>query len=115
MSITQTNNINQIVLTQAEPTAIVELNDNNAIIGASREIVIGDNSVFGDGCTLTVQRFLSSNTGYTNYLFPGTETVWTITATGAGRAISFLVKTGFIKFIANNPTSSTNITIDIAR
>lgn len=114
MTIIQTNNINQLVLTSSNTFEEIELNDNNFVLSNIREFVIGANSVF-DGATLNIYRYLSDNTGYTEYLNPGTEDVLTITAAGAGRALNFSVKTGKIKFALTGASDITNVTIDLPR
>jgi hypothetical protein len=101
----------QITLNQSTPTAAIDL---SAVFEGPREFVIGDNSVF-DGAILTVQRYISSNTGWTNYVSPQTGSVVQITTTGAGRALNWLAKVGQFKFVVTGATSNTQIYIDITK
>jgi len=101
----------QITLTQADDEVEIDLTD---FIQSAREFVIGDNSEF-DGATLKIARYISDNTGYTDYVSPETGEVVEIIGSGAGYALGFLHKAGKIKFYLENAGASTDIKIDLFR
>lgn len=101
--------IYQINLTQVEDEAEIDLKE---ILQSSREFIIGQNSVFG-GAKIKIARYISENTGYTDYVSPETGEVVEITNSGAGYALGWLHKAGKFKFYLEDATETTDIKIDL--
>jgi hypothetical protein len=109
MSYTNADGIISFTLNSANPSQEINLSEIKCNI---REFVIGQNSIF-DGGGFKIQRFISNNTGYTDYILPTTGETFIFNFFGSGIGLGFFTIKGKIKFILENPGDATNITIDL--
>jgi len=111
MAITDTGRLLQFNLTNANQEEIIDV-ETQLNLQTPREFIISGD--FG-GATLKIQKYLSDNTGWVDYVNPATQEVIAFSSIGAGYGITFYQKIGKIKFILENSSGSTDIKIDLIK